>query len=353
MCYFCCMRRDAALRALEDVAADQAGLVTAAQATARGVERVTQRRLATAGLLEHVGRGVYRLVGAPPPQHLELRTAWLRLDPATPAWERDGLGTDDGVVSHRSACLLHDLGDIPTPHVELTVPRRRTTREPGVRLHQAALNPAEVTIVDGLPVTTVERTIMDLLRGRADGAHVGAVLADAERRGLLDPDHLAEHLHGFARHYGLHDEDGTALIAALVEQAGGRSPAADARRDATLAQLAGIIAGLQLSEIYRRDLATTLTSVSEPASQATRQPPPVSVNDATLQAVLTSLTAAASAGTVDPAVLQAIGSAGLLDPKALVSIRASLTTAGPLLQAFAAAARTGDDARPVSRDERQ
>jgi hypothetical protein len=117
-------------------------------------------RLRDAGLLELVGRGVYQVTGAAPPTHLEIRVAWLRLDPARPAWERDGRGAKDGVVSHRSACLVHDLGDIPAPSIELTISHRMTTREPGVVLHlrSGGLRRRDVTIIDSLPVTIAERT---------------------------------------------------------------------------------------------------------------------------------------------------------------------------------------------------
>ncbi len=197
------MKRDEAFRALAEIAADQAGLVTAAQAAARSVDRVTQLRLCQAQLLQNVGRGVYRVTGASPPSHLESRVAWLRLDPSRPAWRRTGLGVDDGVVSHRSACLVHELGDIPAPETELTVPRRRTTRELGIRLHIERLDPEDVTIVDGLPVTTVTRTVMDLMRNGADAGHVGGVIANAERRNLVDLDSLAERISRFAPKYAL------------------------------------------------------------------------------------------------------------------------------------------------------
>jgi predicted transcriptional regulator of viral defense system len=232
------MNRVAALRAMEEVAAEQAGLITSAQAAVCGVDRMTQRRLTDAGMLENVGRGVYRMVGAPPPSHLELRVAWLRLDPATPAWRRNGRGRDDGVISHRSATILYDLGDVPAPQIELTVPRRRTTREPGVRLQVGRLEQADVSFIDGLPVTTVERTIVDLLRNRADGAHVGSVIAEAERRGMVEMTSLARSASGLGGRYGLPRAAGGELIAHLVAQAGQRLSTTDVQR----AMLAGFLA---------------------------------------------------------------------------------------------------------------
>jgi hypothetical protein len=164
---------------------------------------------------------VYLSCGAPAPTYLEIWIAWLRLDPGRPAWERDGRGAKDGVVSHRSACLLHQLGDIPAPNVEMTVPMRLTTREPWVKLrrHDGPLPAEEITFVDGLPVTTVDRTVLDLLRDGVDGGHVGGVIADAERRGLLDLRALARQVGQFGRYYATPGAPGAELLAALKAQA--------------------------------------------------------------------------------------------------------------------------------------
>lgn len=215
------MDRADALRKLGERASDQWGLVTAAQAKLDGVQGVDLLRLERSGLLENVGRGVYRIAAAVPPEHLEVKVAWLRLDPKTPAWQRKAGDTRSGVVSHASACELHGLGDLPVDRAELTVPVRRTTRDEGVRLHLLALEADDVTVVDGLPVTTVERTIADLLRSRADGAHIGTVIADADFKGLLDLEGLAARVSSFVRAYGLPAEaSGEDLLRALCDQAG-------------------------------------------------------------------------------------------------------------------------------------
>jgi hypothetical protein len=195
--------------------------VTAAQAKLDGVQGVDLLRLERSALLEGVGRGVYLIAAAVPPEHLETKVAWLRLDPKTPAWQRPVDSRRSGVVSHASACELHGLGDLPADRVELIVPVRRTTRDEGVLLHQLALEADDITVVDGLPVTTVERTIADLLRSRADGAHMGTVIADADLKGLADLECLADRVAPFARGYGLPaNASGADLLETLCEQAG-------------------------------------------------------------------------------------------------------------------------------------
>ncbi|WP_331722377.1 type IV toxin-antitoxin system AbiEi family antitoxin domain-containing protein [Streptomyces canus] len=215
------MDRAEQLAVLSGAAADQWGLVTTAQAKELGLNAVQLLRLTEAGLLENVSRGVYLLTAGGMPRHVEIKAAWLRLQPKTFAWDRPAGHPDSGVISHASACRLHELGDIPAPDVEITVPRRRTTNEPFVRLRTASLDPSETTVVDGLPVTTATRTITDLLQAKADGGHIGGVIAEAGRRDLIALDDVAERVQPYVRKYGLKaTATGRELIEHLAEQAG-------------------------------------------------------------------------------------------------------------------------------------
>lgn len=221
MCNYGCMNRGEQLRRIAEHAADQWGLVTAAQAKRIGLNAVQILRLTEAGLLENVGRGVYLLQAAGFPLHLEVKVAWLRLQPATFASERPLGGKDSGVVSHASACQLHGLGDIPAPKAEISVPRRRTTTEPFVHLRTVHLEPDDITLIQGLPVTTARRTILDLLRSKTDGGHLGGVIADAERLELIEIQDLQESAQPYTRTYGLPAQaTGQELIEHLVDQAG-------------------------------------------------------------------------------------------------------------------------------------
>src|SRR2546421_51 len=81
--------RPSPLPRLRDLAQDQWGLVTRRQIEAAGIGPTTLERLtAPGGTLERVARGVYLMVGAPSPDHQDLRAAWLQLAPDIPAWER-------------------------------------------------------------------------------------------------------------------------------------------------------------------------------------------------------------------------------------------------------------------------
>ena len=67
---------------------------------------------------------------------------------------------DDGVISHLAAAGAQ--GFRPSPRViDVTSPRRLRSR-PGLRLHCAQIDPAEVDKLKGIPLTSPARTLFDL-----------------------------------------------------------------------------------------------------------------------------------------------------------------------------------------------
>jgi very-short-patch-repair endonuclease len=65
-------------------------------------------------------------------------------------------------VSHRSAAALWRISRAPVRPVEVTVPGWRGHKIDGIRTHIAAVDAAESTQVDGIPITTPGRTLVDL-----------------------------------------------------------------------------------------------------------------------------------------------------------------------------------------------
>jgi hypothetical protein len=139
------LERDPAIAALAKV---QHGVVSAAQLrkaglTARAIDhRVSHERLHV------VHRGVYA-VGHP---LLTMHGRWMAAVLAA------GAGA---VLSHRSAGglwkLRHWAGEI-----EVTSPRRAASRT-GIRVYRVRdLHPDEVAVVDGIPVTSLARTLLDV-----------------------------------------------------------------------------------------------------------------------------------------------------------------------------------------------
>jgi hypothetical protein len=202
---------------LAQIAEDQWGLITRRQADKAAVSPATLQRLSTDGVLERVAHGVYHLAGAPMPDHVPLRAAWLQLAPETLAWQRK---PDQGVVSHRSAAALYGLGHLPADQHEFTLPTRRQARRPDVRIHQRKLRDDEWIILRGLPVTRPSRIASDLLADREDPEAVGHVIADG-LRGVNDyAGTFVETLAPHAAKLGLRRGDGVAVLRWLLDLVG-------------------------------------------------------------------------------------------------------------------------------------
>ncbi|WP_433184007.1 DUF559 domain-containing protein [Actinoallomurus sp. CA-150999] len=89
-----------------------------------------------------------------------------------------------GVVSHDAAAAIHGIEMAHRPDSHITVGRNRArVTHPGCFVHRSDLSPTEVTRVDGLPVTTPFRTVLDCARTLEPAEAV--VIADSAVRQAL------------------------------------------------------------------------------------------------------------------------------------------------------------------------
>lgn len=218
------------------IADEQWGLVTKQQVEATGVAWSTLARQVRNGILERVAHGVYRVRGAGSVDDLELRAAWLQLNPAKAAWERDAA---DGVVSHRSAAALYGIGHLPADIHEFTLPARKQSRRVDVRLHRGSIKDGDWIILRGLPVTRPHRIASDLLAEREDPGAVAQLIADALRPVFDYPGAVASAIAPFATAYGFRRGDGVSLLRWLLELSG------DPERDVWLDEAADEVRGTE------------------------------------------------------------------------------------------------------------
>jgi predicted transcriptional regulator of viral defense system len=162
---------------LYQIAEAQAGYFTTGQAEAAGVDRPRLSRNAAAGRLQRVRRGVYRLTHFPRSRHEDLFIAWLETGPHS-------------VISHDSALGLYDLSDALPAAIHVTVPRTASRRRHGLRLHTGRISPEEITSYEGLPVTTVARTIADVALEGLSEEVVEQAVREAISAGLVQPEDL-------------------------------------------------------------------------------------------------------------------------------------------------------------------
>lgn len=94
----------------------------------------------------------------------------------------------EGIASHRAAARLWGMTAVAALKIEITVPLGRQVRLPGVRAHRSnRLDDHFVTTVDGVPVTTPARTLVDL-SAVCGPVTVEQALDDALRRGTVTLD---------------------------------------------------------------------------------------------------------------------------------------------------------------------
>jgi Transcriptional regulator, AbiEi antitoxin len=98
------------------------------------------------GRLQVRHRGVYGL-GPPASKRSQWMAAVLAVGPGA-------------VLSHRSAAELWGLIDGFSAPIQVTAPAKRRDR-PSILLHRSSVPDDERTVVDGIPVTTVPRTLLD------------------------------------------------------------------------------------------------------------------------------------------------------------------------------------------------
>jgi very-short-patch-repair endonuclease len=116
---------------------------------AAGLAPRTVSNWVASGRLHRRYRGVY-LLGH------EAITAKGRLMAATLAY-------DEGVLGYRSAADWRGIFHSARAKVDIIVPGRSKRGQPGIDLHLVrSLDPRDVTIHDGVPTTTVARTLLDL-----------------------------------------------------------------------------------------------------------------------------------------------------------------------------------------------
>jgi hypothetical protein len=81
------------------------------------------------------------------------------------------------VLSHRSAALMHRLPIVGARATvpEVTVLPRGPGNITGAHVHRATLLDADIVLIDGVAVTSVARTLVDLARHRATACSVAAI----------------------------------------------------------------------------------------------------------------------------------------------------------------------------------
>ena len=156
------------------------GLVTATQARALGIADSVLARLTQRGKLERVTRGVYRIPYFPADRLSQYREAVL--------WARASQGPEQVALSHETALGVYGISDVNPSRVHLTVPkaaRLRRHRPKWIVIHRGDLPASDVTTHEGLPVTTVAKSVLDVVNTTGRLGLARQALKDARREGYI------------------------------------------------------------------------------------------------------------------------------------------------------------------------
>jgi len=158
------------------IAADQHGLVATADAREAGIDPHRLVDMERRGTIERVGRGLYRfplLDTAPELGQLAQATLWP---------------DRRGVLSHDTALDLHELCDVNSAQIHITIPTsyRLQKEVPGLyAIHRQDLREGERTLYEGIPVVTPQRAILDGIESGLRGDMLRQAIDTAKKRGQL------------------------------------------------------------------------------------------------------------------------------------------------------------------------
>jgi predicted transcriptional regulator of viral defense system len=165
---------------IQQLAEQHDGLVTSAEARAAGISDSTLVRMMKRGRLERIARGVYRLPFMGIDRFGQHREAIL--------WITGNRGPKLAAISHQSALALYGISDANPDRIHVSVPgstRLRRAKPEWIVIHQTELSRSDLNVHEGLPVTSVARTIEDLVGAHTRNDLLRQAVGEARREGFI------------------------------------------------------------------------------------------------------------------------------------------------------------------------
>jgi len=213
------------------LALSQHGLVTRRQALGLGVSSQAIRSAIGSGRWEQVRHGVYVVGAAPTTWQQRVHAAALAAGP-------------DALASHRTAARLLDVVD-RSGRIELLTDGYRRLRLPGVVAHRTIhLADEDRCVIDGIPTTSLGRTLIDLSPRQPPGT-IGGWIDRALMRGQIDLDALARRTAELTM-------PGRPIPTSLMQALASRSPGHDPGRSALEARIVAALERRGIPEPVRQ-----------------------------------------------------------------------------------------------------
>ncbi len=177
--YNCNMKKTDHISTIAELSESE-GVFTTAQATRMGIPRDALHDAAASGRVDRIAHGTYRLVGSGSEQTDELVAAWKLTASDRFTHERMQAEAWDSVaVGRATAASLLGIGDFYLSPYRIYAPRRINSRNKAVSFAVREVARDEASFASGLPVTTPERTIFDIVADDEDLSLVADALHGA------------------------------------------------------------------------------------------------------------------------------------------------------------------------------
>jgi len=165
---------------LVSLAEENDGLVTADHARQAGFTDSVLARLVQRGRIERTSRGVYRVPYLTPGRFSQYREAVL--------WAKANRGPTEVALSYTTALAAYEISSANPHSIHITAPRAarlRRQKPKGIIVHHEDLMTEDITVHEGMPITTIARTVADLLKSGERVDLIRQAISDARREGFI------------------------------------------------------------------------------------------------------------------------------------------------------------------------
>lgn len=134
---------------LREIAIDQHGMITAAQAKEAGVSLPSLSYLVKHQRIDRLERGIYRIPQVNPSANDRIAQALL--------W-----AGEDAVLSHDTALMAWNVCDINPTTIHVTIPKERRIQKPkhqSIEIHKDNIEKSLIKWWDGMPTVSLELAI--------------------------------------------------------------------------------------------------------------------------------------------------------------------------------------------------
>lgn len=166
---------------IRELAASEDGVFTSALAQSYGISKHALSHAAKTGLIERIAHGAYRMSSSMDDGFDSLRGFYKLTSPSK--WTHERIRDFDGIaVTGATAAHMHGIGDLQSSPYVMAVPKRYNSRNSGIHYAVIALQSEDVTWSFGIPVTTLETTLANLITTHEDPSLVADCFIDAVRK---------------------------------------------------------------------------------------------------------------------------------------------------------------------------